>query len=67
MDGLARHARTACGDGSGLGSHDGRVHLGEFVGYSAVDCRPRAVAVVERFAVAREDVDDHRLFRFQFA
>ena len=50
-----------------LASADGGVHAGDFVGDVAVDDRPRAVAVVERLAVAGEDVDDDRLARAQLA
>ena len=50
-----------------LGTTDRGVHAADLVGHVAVYDGPRAVAVVQRGAVAGKDVDDHRLTRTQRA
>jgi len=64
---FARDPGSADGDRGGLGGYHGGVHAAQFVGDLAVDRGARTIAVVQRRAIAREDIDNHRLFGSQLA
>ena len=67
VHGVAGDARANRRGRRVLGAHHGRVHRCDFARDRAVHHGARHVAVVERRAVPREDVDDHGLARAEDA